>query len=98
VQRSPEGGGKIVMVIASDGTAHRKNIILGIQTTESAQITSGLTPSDTVITAGSFGLDDGSKVKVEAAKDEKDDKAGADDEKSDKPGAGKEKPAAGEKE
>ena len=40
---------------------------LGIRTSESAQILSGLTPSDTVITTGGYGLDDGTKVKVGTA-------------------------------
>ena len=87
VQRSPETGGKMVMVIAADGTAKRRDVSVGISTKEKTQILEGLKETDTVITAGSFGLDDGTKVKIEAAKPEADDKA-ADDKK----------PAAGEKE
>lgn len=67
VQRSSEGAGKTVLVIAGDGTAHKKTVTVGIQTTEMTQILDGLTPTDTVITTGGYGLDDGSKVKVEAA-------------------------------
>ena len=74
VQRSSDSGGKMVLVIAADGTAHKRNITLGIQTTESAQVTSGLSQSDTVITTGGYGLDDGTKVKVESAKPEAGDK------------------------
>lgn len=88
VQRSPEGAGKIVMVIAPDGTARKKNVVIGIQTKESTQIVEGLAPGDTVITGGGYGLDEGTKVKIGAAEskdadeadkkgaDAKDDKAG----------------------
>ena len=88
VQRSPETGGKMVMVITADGTAKKRDVTVGISTKEKTQILEGLKETDTVITAGSFGLDDGTKVKIEAAKKDDDDKADADDKK----------PAAGEKE
>jgi HlyD family secretion protein len=103
LQRSAETGGKMVMLMLDDGTAKKKNVTVGIQTTESVQILSGLQPTDTVITVGSFGLDDGSKVKIGAAKEEKDGgdlKKGGDskdkdaDEKSVRPA----KPTPGEKE
>ncbi len=74
VQRSSEGPGKIVMVIDADGTAKKKTVTLGIQTEEKTQILSGLSPDDMVITGGAFGLDEGTKVKVEAAKPDEDDK------------------------
>jgi len=64
---------------------------VGIATKEKTQILEGLTAGDTVITGGAFGLDDGTKVKIEAAKPEGE----ADDTK---PEAGDTKPAAGEKE
>ena len=88
VQRSPETGGKMVMVITADGTAKKRDVTVGISTKEKTQILEGLKETDTVITAGSFGLDDGTKVKIEAAKKDDDDKADVDDKK----------PAAGEKE
>ena len=66
IQRSAETGGKIVMVLAADGTAHKRNITLGIQTADSAQVLTGLALGDTVITNGGYGLEDGAKVKVEA--------------------------------
>ena len=84
VQRSPETGGQMVMAIAADGTARKKNVTIGISTKEKTQILEGLSAGDTVITGGAFGLDDGTKVKIEAAKPE-----GA---------AAEKKPAAGEKE
>lgn len=64
VQRSPEGAGKIVMVISSDGTAAKRAVTVGIQTDELAQIRSGLKPSDMVIITGGYGLDEGTKVKA----------------------------------
>lgn len=64
LQRSPEGTGRIVMVIGPDGTAMKRNVTTGIQTAESTQVLSGLKPGDTVITTGGYGLDEGTKVKV----------------------------------
>ncbi len=64
VQRSPEGEGKIVMVVAPNGTARKQSVAIGVQTKESTQIVEGLKPSDTVITTGGYGLDEGTKVKV----------------------------------
>ena len=64
-------GGFNVMVIGSDGTAHRKAIQVGIQTPEKVQITAGLEPSDIVISTGAFGLEDGIKVKVGSPEDDK---------------------------
>lgn len=73
VQRSAEGTGKAVMVIASDGTAHSRKISVGVQTRESTQVLSGINVGDTVITGGGYGLDDGTKVKVGPAPAEKPD-------------------------
>jgi HlyD family secretion protein len=67
LQRSTEGAGKVVMVVAPDGTAAKRSITVGVQTTESTQILSGLKLSDTVIVTGGYGLDDGTKVKVDPA-------------------------------
>ena len=72
---SAPDGGKTVMVVSADSTAHPKPVTLGIEDGKVAQVTGGLSPSDLVITVGGYGLDDGTKVKVGAAAD--DDKAGA---------------------
>jgi HlyD family secretion protein len=64
VQRSSEGPGKMIMVVAPDGTAAKRNVTVGIQTAESTQILSGLKLGDMVITTGGYGLDEGTKVKV----------------------------------
>lgn len=89
VQRSSEGAGKIVMVIAADGTAHKRNVTLGIETPEKTQVLEGLNAGDTVITGGGVGLDDGSKVKIGPAEE----KAGEGD-AADKLGSADKKPGA----
>lgn len=63
-------GAKSVMVIAPDGTAHRKQVALGIVDGDQVQILSGVDPNDMVITVGSYGLDEGSRVKAGSAGDE----------------------------
>jgi HlyD family secretion protein len=78
VQRSAEGEGKFVMVIAADGTAKKRAVEVGIQTKENTQILSGLKFDDMVITGGGYGLDDGTKVKIGPAEAKDDaDAAGA---------------------
>lgn len=77
VQRSAEGEGKIVMIVAADGTATKRAVTVGIETKESAQILSGLKPGDMVITTGGYGLDEGTKVKVGPAEDKDSDKSDA---------------------
>jgi RND family efflux transporter MFP subunit len=59
-----EDGSKSVMVVGTDSVAHKKAVQLGINDGEDIQITEGLTGSETVITTGGYGLDDGTKVKV----------------------------------
>lgn len=59
-----DDGSKSVMVIAPDGAAQPKKIALGISNGKDVQVLSGVTPSDQVITVGSYGLDPGTKVKV----------------------------------
>jgi multidrug efflux pump subunit AcrA (membrane-fusion protein) len=65
-----QDGSKSVMVIGTDGAAHKKTVQTGIQDGDDIQITQGLTQSDTVITTGSYGLDEGAKVKVGKGEDE----------------------------
>jgi multidrug efflux pump subunit AcrA (membrane-fusion protein) len=67
IQTGPDGTSKFVLVVAPDGSAKKKTVTLGITNTESAQILSGVTADDTVITTGGYGLDEGTKVKVGAA-------------------------------
>jgi HlyD family secretion protein len=67
VQTGPDGESKFVLVIKPDATAAKRPVTLGIRNSESAQILSGLSPGDTVITSGGYGLDEGTKVKVGSA-------------------------------
>ena len=55
-------GSATVMVAGSDGAAHKRTVTVGVRTPEMVQITAGLSPADNVITEGSYGLDDGTKI------------------------------------
>ncbi len=80
IQTGPDGTSKFVMVIASDSTAHKKAVTLGIQNVEDVQILSGVTSSDMVISTGAYGLDENTKVKIGTdpnAKPDNDDKPSA---------------------
>ncbi len=57
-----QDGSNSVMIAGSDGIAHKRGVTLGIRTTENVQITDGLSTNDNVITEGSYGLDDGTKI------------------------------------
>ena len=59
-----EDGTKSVMVVGSDGAAHRKSVTLGIDDGTDVQVLSGVAPSDLVITGGAYALDEGTKVQV----------------------------------
>jgi multidrug efflux pump subunit AcrA (membrane-fusion protein) len=59
-----DDGSKSVMVVGSDGAAHRKPVALGIDDDGEVQVVSGLAPTDLVITGGAYGLDEGTKVKI----------------------------------
>ena len=59
-------GNLSVMIVGSDGAAHLKPVRIGIRLPDTVQITSGINLSDTVITSGAYGIDDGTKVKVGA--------------------------------
>ncbi len=72
-----QDGSKSVMVVGTDGAAHKKAVELGIQDGDDIEITKGLTTADMVITSGSYGLDEGAKVKVGKAEDEDDAKPAA---------------------
>jgi HlyD family secretion protein len=59
-----QDGTKSVMVVGADGAAHKKPVQLGIDDGQDVQITEGLAGSETVITTGAYGLDEGTKVKI----------------------------------
>jgi HlyD family secretion protein len=71
-------GSKSVMIVGSDGAAHKKIVQLGISDGEDVQVTQGLDGSETVIIAGAYGLDEGTKVKIGKAGEDAD-KAGGDE-------------------
>jgi multidrug efflux pump subunit AcrA (membrane-fusion protein) len=74
-----------VMLVDSQSTAHSRDVKLGIQTPQEAQILDGLKPGEQVITAGAYGLPDKTKVKIESPappaenKPSPGDKSGSDD-------------------
>jgi HlyD family secretion protein len=72
-----QDGSKSVMIMNSDGTAHRKSVKLGIQDGEDVQVISGIGVGDSVITEGAYGIDEGTKVKVGPAQEDGDDKPSA---------------------
>ncbi len=59
-----QDGTKSVMVVGSDGVAHKKAVQLGINDGDDVQVTQGLAGSEMVIITGAYGLDDGTKVTV----------------------------------
>jgi RND family efflux transporter MFP subunit len=63
-------GGTGLLVMSADGTAHMKPVKVGIRQAEKSQILSGLGPEEMVITSGGYGLDEGTKVKAGADKDD----------------------------
>jgi multidrug efflux pump subunit AcrA (membrane-fusion protein) len=60
-----------VMIVGSDSTAHLKPVTVGIRLPDTVQILSGIGPSDVVIDSGGYGLQDGTKVKIGTAGDDK---------------------------
>jgi multidrug efflux pump subunit AcrA (membrane-fusion protein) len=62
-----------VMIVGSDSTAHLKPVTVGIRLPDTVQILSGVGPDDVVIDSGGYGLQDGTKVKIGAADDDKSD-------------------------
>lgn len=61
---SAQDGSTAVLVVNADGTAHKRPVKLGIRTADAAQIVSGVSAADTVVTEGGYGLDDGTKVTI----------------------------------
>jgi HlyD family secretion protein len=59
-----QDGSKSVMVIGANNVAQKRAVQTGIQDGDDIQITQGLTANDMVINTGSYGLDEGTKVKV----------------------------------
>ena len=77
-----EDGSTNVLVVSPDGTAKKRAVTLGLRTPAQVEITAGVTTADTVVISGGYGLDDGTKVKLGGADDDKasgDDKPAAKD-------------------
>ena len=64
--KTPEGT-TTVMVVGNDNKAHQVNVESGIRQGDHVQITKGLSGGEKVITAGAYGLPNGTKVKIAAA-------------------------------
>jgi RND family efflux transporter MFP subunit len=75
-----DDAGKTSAMVVEKGAAKKHEVTIGIADGEDIQIVSGVKAGEQVITAGAYGLEDGTKVKVVAA-DEKDEPA-ANDKKS----------------
>lgn len=61
------GEGKAsVMVVGKDSIAHLREVKVGIREGDSTQIVAGLTPGDTVVASGAYGLPDGTQVQLAA--------------------------------
>jgi HlyD family secretion protein len=60
-----------VMVVSADGTAHLKPVTVGIRLPDTVQILTGIASGDLVIDTGGYGLQDGTKVKIGVAGDDK---------------------------
>lgn len=65
--QTAQDGSKYVMVVGSNGKAQRKPVKLGVVNNREVQVVSGITPSEQVITVGSYALDAGTPVKVTPA-------------------------------
>jgi len=71
-----DDGSPNVLVVGSDGAAHKRPVKVGLRTTEKVQILSGVSASDMVVTEGGYGLDEGTKVKIGGKEDSSDEKGG----------------------
>jgi HlyD family secretion protein len=58
-----DDGSTSVMVVASDDIARQTSVETGIRQGDEVQITRGLKPGEKVVTAGAYGLPDGTRVK-----------------------------------
>jgi HlyD family secretion protein len=81
-----------VMVVDAQSQAQSRDVKVGIQSGDQAQIVSGLKPGEVVVTAGAYGLPDKTKVKIEKpespAASGKDDQASGDQDNANKAKSG----------
>ena len=64
--QTAQDGSHFVMVVSAHNTAQKKNVTIGIQTRTQVQILTGISPSDKVISVGSYALDPNTPVTVAA--------------------------------
>src|SRR5437773_970438 len=58
----PSGDGFQVFVVDSGGVARARTVTVGARSQSLAEILSGLTPGETVVTTGAYGIEDGTKI------------------------------------
>ena len=58
----PEGDGFRVFVVDSDSVAHAREVTVKARRGGEAMISDGLKPGERVVTAGAYGIDEGTKV------------------------------------
>ena len=80
-------GDSAQVMVAENGVAKKRDVKIGITTPQEAQVISGLKPGEQVISQGGYGLDDGTKVKIEKPEAKEADKK--DDSKDDDKGGDK---------
>lgn len=56
--------GKAIVTVVREDKAYEAENELGVQTSEMVQVVKGLSPGDTVITAGGYGLPEGCPVRA----------------------------------
>jgi HlyD family secretion protein len=59
-------GSSAVLVVGKDSAAHSRKVETGVRDAGTVQIVSGLSPGELVVTVGGLGVQDGTKVRVEA--------------------------------
>jgi HlyD family secretion protein len=70
-------GATTVMLVGSDDKAHQQPVEVGIRQGDDAQITKGLNPGQSVVTAGAYGLPDNTQITVAQARAPDEEKPGA---------------------
>ena len=64
--QTAQDGSHFVMVVSAQNTAQKRTVTIGIQTQSQAQILSGISPGDKVISVGSYALDPDTPVTITA--------------------------------
>ena len=58
----PEGDGFKVFVVDGAGVAHARAVTVGARTESTAEVNTGLTGGERIVTYGAYGLEDGATV------------------------------------